>query len=141
MSILVATDNGMPVSVLLNLYIADTRFKWINENDFVVSRGGASMQRTVTWEQGTPEIENFDIDDITIAFFSDAEALNVITESDDDYNIGDETLAEIITLTNFIDNGDGTGTVNILIDPSDIDATELMADRSVYITLNVNQNS
>ena len=122
------------------LVVEQSAFEWSNEEDFSLLRGGSAMTRTISWQQGEPEIVDFDIDDIEITFFSDAEGTTEIESSDDDYNIGDETLSEIITLENFVDNSDGTGTVDVMIDPSDIDATELMADRNIYILLSVSQN-
>ena len=115
------------------------QFEWSSEDDVTVLRGGQAMTDVVLWQQGTPEIINFGISDISIVFFNDTEQQDEISIGDTQFSIGDERLDEIITLENFVDNGDGSGSVTIRIDPSDITATELMAQRELYIALQVNQ--
>ena len=114
-------------------------FDFTMEQDFVVFRGGNSMTATIGWRQGVPEIADFGIEDIEILFYSDDSGTNQITSDDDNFNIGDQTLDEIITLDNFINNDDGTGSVDVTIDPGGITAMELMANRSVYFSLRVCQ--
>ena len=136
MSLLVG---GTPASILLNVHVLRIPFKWDAEGAFSVVRGGSAITRTIEWNQGYPEIENFDIDDIVLKFFSDEELTTEIESGDDDFMIGDEGLDEIITLENFVDNGDTTGSVDVMVDPSGITAMELMAERQVYFALSVNQ--
>lgn len=114
-------------------------FEWTNESDVSVQRGGNSATITVNWAQGNPKIANFDISDITAFYYSDSAGTNAIQATDSDYSIGDETLETIIQLENFVDNGDGTGSVDIEVDPSGITGTELSAARNVYVRLGVNQ--
>ena len=114
-------------------------FQWSSEDNVTVLRGGQAMTDVVTWRQGIPEIDNFGIDDISIVFFNDTEQQDEISTGDTRFSIGDEQLDEIITKEDFVDNGDGSGSVTIRIDPSDITATELMAQRELYIALQVNQ--
>ena len=116
-----------------------SNFDWINEDDFMALRGGSTVTRTIDWVQGNPEIPSFDINDISILYFSDSAGNNAINSGDSDYSIGDQTLAQIITLTNFVDNGDGTGSVDVQVNPSGIDSSELTALRNVYIRLRVSQ--
>ena len=66
-------------------------------------------------------------------------ATTEITSGDAAYSIGDQTLAQIFTLANFVDNGDGTGSVDIQMDPSGITAAELTAMRTVYLQLEISQ--
>ena len=91
------------------------------------------------WTQGDPEVDSFAIGDIEILFFSDSAGSTEIGTEDDDYDIGDQTLAQIITLANFVDDGDGTGSVDLRVDPSGIDSGELTALRNVYVRLRVSQ--
>lgn len=114
-------------------------FDFTMERDFIVFRGGQSVSATIGWRQGVPEIADFGIDDIEILFYSDDSRTNQIASDDANFNIGDQTLDEIITLDNFIDNNDGTGSVDVTIDPGGITAMELMANRSVYFSLRVCQ--
>lgn len=103
------------------------------------TRGHHAMVLTISWRQGRPLINNFSLSDIDLVFYSDAGRTSRITSSSDNYYIGDEMLDEIITLENFVDNGDNTGSVDIRVDPSDITAEELMANRNIYIALQVDQ--
>ena len=113
-------------------------FDWMGEEDFSVLRGGNAVVKRVTWTQGDPEIGSFDINDITIHFYSDSAGNTAIT-SGTLYNIGDQDLTEIITLENFIDAGDGTGSVDIRVNPAGITASELSAVRNLWIRLSVSQ--
>ena len=114
-------------------------FQWSSEDDLTVLRGGEAMTDVIMWQQGIPEIDNFGSNDISIVFFNDVEQEDEIVSNDPRFSIGDERLDEIITLENFVDNGDGTGGITVRIDPSDITATELMTQRELYIALRVNQ--
>lgn len=114
-------------------------FEWTNESDVSVPRGGNSASITVNWAQGNPEIADFGISDITAFYYSDSAGTNAIQATDTAYSIGDESLETIIQLENFVDNGDGTGSVDIEVDPSGITGTELSAARNVYVRLGVNQ--
>ena len=116
-------------------------FDFTMERGFTVYPGETSSTGTIGWTQGNPVIESFDVDDITIMFFGDFDLTDPIGTGDERYSIGDETLAEIITLENFVDNDDNTGTVDIRVDPSGITAEELMTSKSVYVTLQVTQPS
>ena len=116
-----------------------SNFDWMSEDDLAVLRGGNAVTDTVEWTQGDPEVGSFDINDIEILFFSNAAGTSVIDTGDGAYNIGDQTLAQIITLTNFVDDGDGTGSVDVQVDPSGITSAELTALRNVYIRLRVSQ--
>ena len=114
-------------------------FDWLNEGEIPAERGADAVCRTLEWNQGNPEIADFDIGDIEILFYSDSAGTTGIDADDDDYDIGDETLADIITITNFVDDGDGTGCVDIEVDPSGITESELSALRNIYVRLRVNQ--
>lgn len=116
-----------------------SNFDWMNEGDFAALRGGSTVTRTVDWAQGDPEISSFDINDISILYFSDSAGNNAINSADSDWNIGNQTIAQIITLTNFVDNSDSTGSVDVQVNPSGIDSSELTALRNVYIRLRVSQ--
>ena len=89
--------------------------------------------------KGKPEIEDFGLDDISLLFYADEARTDEIDSEDSRFSIGDEDLDEIITLEDFVDNDDGTGSVTVRIDPSDITASELMAEREVYVALRVSQ--
>ena len=114
-------------------------FTWLDEDPIDLDIGNIKTD-SIAWRQGDPTIEGFGLDDIDILFYSDANAQHQITSDDDNYNIGDQTLAEIITLTNFVDNDNGRGTFDINIDASGITQNELSMLRRVYIRLRVNQN-
>ena len=116
-------------------------FDWLDEQGISVLRSHEIMRQTIRWRQGTPQIANFSIDNIEIVFYRDRAATDEILESDDDYSIGDEVLDEIITLDSFVDNENGTGTVDIVVDPEGIDIQELMMERDVYIVLRSMQPS
>lgn len=114
-------------------------FTWMDEDDISALRGGSVVTDMIDWEQGDPEIDSFELDDIEVLFFSDSAGTTAIATDSADYDIGDQTLAQIITVTNLVNNGDGTGTVDIRVDPSGIIATELTALRNVYVRLRVSQ--
>lgn len=114
-------------------------FEWSSEDDISVLRGGNAVVVTVDWEQGSSQISDFSIDDITIQFYADSAKSTEITDLDDAFRIGDETLAEIVTLENFVDGGDGTGSVDVRVDPSGITAQELDLVRQIYFDLAVTQ--
>ena len=117
-----------------------SNFGWNNEDALTALRGGNTVTDTVGWSQGDPEVANFDaVDDIDILFFSDTAGTVTIATNADTYDIGDQTLADIITLTNFVDNNDGTGSVDVSVNPSGITSAELNALRNVYIRLRVSQ--
>ena len=111
----------------------------MNESDVSVQRGGNSATITVNWGQGNPEIADFDLSNISAFYYSDSAGTDSILATDSDYSIGDETLETIISLENFVDNGDGTGSVDIEVDPSGITESELSMARDVYVRLGVNQ--
>ena len=114
-------------------------FMWGSEDAISTLRGGATITDTVTWVQGDPEVDTFTIGDILILFFSDTAGATTIAADAADYDIGDQTLADIITLGNFVDNADGTGSVDVSVNPSGITSSELTALRTVYIRLRVSQ--
>ena len=114
-------------------------FDFTMERDFNVVRGHDAVTGIIGWKQGSPKIENFGVDDISLLFYADKARADDISSGDSRFSIGDETLAEIITLEDFVDNSDGTGSVTVRIDPRDITASELMADRKVYVVLRVSQ--
>ena len=114
-------------------------FAWASEEALTAYRTGDTVSDTIEWTQGDPEIASFEIGDIEILFFSNSAGTTEIGTEDNAYDIGDQTLAQIITLTNFIDDGDGTGSVDVQVDPSGIDASELTVLRNVYIRLRVSQ--
>ena len=114
-------------------------FDFTMERDFNVVRGHDAVTGIIGWKQGSPKIENFGVDDISLLFYADKARADEISSGDSRFSIGDETLAEIVTLEDFVDNSDGTGSVTVRIDPRDITASELMADRKVYVALRVSQ--
>ena len=114
-------------------------FGWSSEDAISALRGGSTISDVVEWEQGDPSIASFVIGNISILFFSDSAGTTTIATTDDAYDIGDQTLADIITLGSFVDNADGTGSVTVSVDPSGISTTELTALRNVYIKLRVSQ--
>ena len=114
-------------------------FAWASEEAITAYRTGSIVSDTIEWTQGDPEVDTFAVGDIDILFFSDSAGSTEIGTEDLLYDIGDQTLADIITLTNFVDDGDGTGSVDLQVDPSGIDASELTALRNVYVRLRVSQ--
>ena len=118
---------------------SEVDFDFTMERDFNVVRGHDAVTGIIGWKQGSPKIENFGVDDISLLFYADKARADDISSGDSRFSIGDETLAEIVTLEDFVDNSDGTGSVTVRIDPRDITASELMADRKVYVALRVSQ--
>ena len=118
---------------------SEVDFDFTMEHDFNVVRGHDAVTGIIGWKQGSPKIENFGVDDISLLFYADKARADEISSGDSRFSIGDETLAEIVTLEDFVDNSDGTGSVTVRIDPRDITASELMADRKVYVALRVSQ--
>ena len=114
-------------------------FGWDSEDAISALRGGSTISDVVEWTQGDPQVASFALSDISILFFSDSAGTTAIATTDDEYDIGDQTLADIITLGSFVDNADGTGSVTVSVDPSGISTTELTALRNVYIKLRVSQ--
>ena len=112
-------------------------FTWSSEDDLDAVRGSSSVTDTVRWTMGANVIEDFGIDDINIGYYRDREATDRIQTTDEDFMIGDESLAEIITLSNFVDDLDGSGTVDVTLDPSGITLEELMTEYEVYFVLYV----
>lgn len=137
-TVVVATnDHGTDtVSITFEISIF---FDWLNEGALSVTGGGDAVSLTIGWAQGTPVISAFGIGDISILFFQDSAGTNRINSGDANYTIGDQTLADIITLGNFVDNGDDTGSVDLEVDPSGIEPSELDAMRNVYVVLEVDQ--
>ena len=125
--------------VMTVLFRIPNNFMWMDEDDISVLRGGNVVTETVEWEQGDPGIGSFVIGDIDINYYSDSGGSTVIATSDAAYDIGDQTLADIITLVDFVDDSDGTGSVDVQVDPSGITNTELTALKNVYIRLSVSQ--
>ena len=128
-------------SPLIVLPIVGTPFDFTMEADFVVDRGKNAVTSVVDWEQGIPEIDGFGIDDILLLFYADEARTDEISVDDSRFSIGDEDLDEIVTLEDFVDNDDGTGSVTVRVDPSDITVSELMVERGLYIVLRVVQPS
>ena len=120
-------------------------FDWLNEGGLSAIGGGAVVSRTIEWTQGVPVIPGFGLGDIVLLFYRDAAATDRIDPDSFiirdllDNRIGDQTLQEIITLTGFVDNGDGTGSVDLQADPSGLDEDELFAMHFVYVVLEVDQ--
>ena len=110
-------------------------FSWMNEADVVVDRDGTPIVVTLNWQQGQPRIPRFGLDDIIIVFYADKGRFNQIQSGDDGFVIGDQGLDEIISLQNFVDNEDGTGTLDLYVDPSGIDISELASQLKIYIRL------
>lgn len=138
-------SNGESATAILHIDIdppdrVPMAFDFTGEMAFVVYRGESALVQTVEWVQGYPEIEDFAIDNIDLTFYTNIAATTEIVSTDDMYRIGDQTLAEIVTLENFIDTGD-TGSVDIRVDPSGITASELTMLRRIYMRLSVTQPS
>ena len=113
-------------------------FEWSMEASFDIERGADSFVRTVGWRQGYPVIPDFSIDAIEILFYSDIGESDEIESTDSRYNIGDQTLAEIFTLENFVENG-SSGTVDIRVDVSGVTGAELNERRRYFLALQVAQ--
>ena len=135
-SIGILTMNHSNIFVL-TIYPLTGVFTWSSEDDLDVYIGGNYAIDTVVWEMGAAIIQNFGLDDINIGFYRDREATDKIQTTDDDYMIGDESLAEIITLENFVDELGGSGTVDVKLNPSGITVQELMTDYEFYFQLYV----
>ena len=118
-------------------------FTWDNEGDLTAVRGGNIVCRTLEWTQGHPVIEDDDIDeasDFDFWFYNDSAGTSVLSfgtlpfmADDPNFEIGDQTLAEIVTLANFVDEGDGTGSIDVAVDPSGITDAEIDADFDIYV--------
>ena len=116
-----------------------SNFTWMSEDALSALRGGNTISDTIEWVQGDPAVGTFTVGDISVLFYSDSAGATEIADGATLYSIGDEDLDDIITLTNFTDAGDGTGTVDIQVDPSGITSSELTALRNVYVRLRVSQ--
>ena len=116
-----------------------SNFDWMSEDDISALRGGATVKDTIEWTQGDPEITSFAIGNISILFFSDSAGTTTIATDATAFSIGDQDLDDIITLANFVDDGDGTGSVDVEVDPSGISDSELTALKNVYIKLRASQ--
>ena len=114
-------------------------FVFTSVDDFTVIEGQNAVVDTVYWEQGHPLIENFSLESITIWFFRDASSSDRILMLDSDFVVSDEPLDEIVTLENFVDNGNGTGSFDARVNPSEIDVMDFMRDRDVFFEYIVNQ--
>ena len=103
-------------------------------------RGGLEVSDTITWDQGDPLIQNLDAAaDFTLKFYADSAGATEIDTNHADYDIGDQGLGDIFTLGSFVDNGDDTGSIDIMMDPSGITMAELSASRTVYMQIEINQ--
>ena len=103
-------------------------------------RGGIEVSDTITWDQGDPLIPNLDAAaDFTLKFYEDSAGMTEIDTNHNEYDIGDQGLADIFTLGDFVDNADGTGSIDIMMDPSGITMAELAASRTVYLQLEISQ--
>lgn len=111
-------------------------FMWSSEADIETIISGNSVTTTVDWEQGVPGVANFALNDISIQFFSGRGGTTSVLGTT---AVGDQTLADIITVENFTDNGNGTGTVDIKADPSGITTSELTSTTNYSIKLRVSQ--
>ena len=125
------TDRQTPVIPLRIVLPEDFRYT-LTDVLLRAIRGGSTVSLTVEWIQGVPIIPNISLTTFSLLFYnydSAGETLGTqIQPSDSNYNIGDQTLADIVTLTNFVDDGDGTGAFDINVDPSGITDVELTAE-------------
>ena len=115
-------------------------FSWMNEGMLTQVRGGDAVTRTIQWSQGNPEVANFDaVNDITLKFWTDATLSTEITSSDSGWTHGDHNLGEIITLTNFVDDSDGTGSVDISLNTNILDDNDVTTELNIYASVEVSQ--
>ena len=137
------TQTGASASAVLEIQVEDpggrVAFQWSGEEDFSVYRGGESHEQTISWEQGVPTIADFGLDDIKVLFYTNENDDAEISTTDPLFSIGDQDLDEIFTLGDFVDNGDGTGSVDVSVDPSGIEASELSMPRDIHFALEVSQ--
>ena len=109
-----------------------------DDDELTQVRGGAEVSDIITWDQGDPLVQNLDAAaDFTLKFYADSAGATEIDTNHADYDIGDQGLGDIFTLGSFVDSGDGTGTVDILMDPSGITMAELTASRTIYLQLEI----
>ena len=128
-----------PSAVMHVLFSIPENFTWMDEDDLTALRGGNTVSQTINWMQGDPLIASFAVGNIDINYYSDSAGTTDIPTNDAAYDIGDQTLADIITLASFVDDADGTGSVDVQVDPSGITSAELTALKNVYIRLSVSQ--
>ena len=115
-------------------------FSWSNEGTLTQVRGGSAVTRTINWDQGNPEVANFDAtDDITLKFWTDNTLGTEITSSDSGWTHGDHNLGEIVTLTNFVDDNDGTGSVDISLNTNILDDNDVTSELHIYASVEVSQ--
>ena len=114
-------------------------FEFSSEDDFTVFEGSNAMVDTVYWRQGNPLIPNFALNKIQVWFYRDATINDRILMLDSDFVVSGEPLDEIVTLENFVDNDNGTGSFDVRVNPSEIDVMDLMRDRDFYIEYIVDQ--
>ena len=131
----------LEIQVLASLVSPSERvaFEWSGGEDFFVYRGGESHEQTISWEQGVPRIADFSVDDIQVLFYTNGDGDAEISKADPLFFIGDQSLSDLVTLHNFTDNGDGMGSVDVSVDPSGIEASELSMPRDIHFALRVSQ--
>ena len=136
-----AVRRTIPVKVSFRI---ESVFTFSGEMTINAYRGGSVAQDVVNWGQGDPAITPVNLAAFTAKFYaSQADAQNdedpITSSSGSTWSIGDQNLGELITVTSFVDNGDGTGSLTIEVDPSGITSAELSTQRDIYVVVEITQ--
>ena len=139
------TDRTTTNAIGLEITLPDG-FAFSGEQNLSQVAGGNLVSDVIEWDQGNPLIPSFGLADIGLRFFSDAARLNQIqapsdpTDTSTAWNIGDQTLDQIVFLDNFVDNLDNTGSVRINLNPVGVTAAEINnVAHMIYAGLYVSQ--
>ena len=109
----------------------------------IIEGAADEVTEIVDWEQGVPEISNFNRAAISLMFYPSADATDPILSTDPEWLIGiddddsdPQSLSSVVRLGAFVDNGDGTGTVEVIFKALLLD---IMMQNNIYIELQVLQ--
>ena len=122
-------------TVAIQVYIdqADAVGTWSGEQTITVTRGNTGSDQIV-YTDGFPAVETPQLSDVVVKYWADAVGGVEIDASHASWDVGDQTLPDIIYPTGLIDTGPGF-TVNVEVDTSGINMSEL-ADAGLYDTTN-----
>lgn len=120
-------------------------FTWrdTDHTGVITEESVTEITEIVDWEQGNPVIPDFQRSDIALHFYSTRQSNTPIRENDADWLLGiddsdsdPQPLSAIVRLGDFTDNGDNTGTIEVIFNTNQLD---IMMQKNIYFELSVEQ--
>ena len=108
-----------------------------------ILEGQGNVVQIVDWTQGSPVIPDFNRSRIELMFYQGADATQPLLPTDDEWFIGiddhdsdPQPLSDIVRLGEFVDNGDNTGTIEVLFNAFELD---VMSQKEIYFEVSTQQ--